>query len=164
MPELIPDAAPATAADISVPLRSDVLAFLTAIRDALTVPRPALAGDFTETMERRRRREELLADRATSVRIAAHVAVDNVTSGRPVSFDVLTETIRDGIDHTPVTYEVRQDPESGAPRGVPDAEAEAEGETESRYRAGQLAEQRHQLLDPAVPPPAYAAAQVGVSL
>lgn len=90
-------------------LSSDVLDLLTAIRDALTVPRAAPAGDFTETMERRRRRDELLADRATTVRIAAHVAVDLARLDPAATLGYLTQTIRDGIDAAPVDYEVRQD-------------------------------------------------------
>ena len=90
-------------------LSSAVLAFLTAVRDALTVPRAAPAADFAETMERRQRRDELLADRATTVRIAAHLAVDLAMCDPAGTLGYLTQTIRDGIAAAPVDYEVRQD-------------------------------------------------------
>ncbi|WNI16931.1 hypothetical protein [Actinacidiphila sp. ITFR-21] len=90
-------------------LSSDVLAFLTAIRDALTVPRVARSGDFAEILERRQRRDELLADRATTVRIAAQVIVDLSPRNLQAHLAAMTETIRGGIDAAPVDYEVWQD-------------------------------------------------------
>jgi len=90
-------------------LSSDVLAFLTAVRDALTVPRAAAAADFAETLERRQRRDELVADRATTVRIAAAVGVDSNPRYLADTLAYLTKTIRDGIDANPVDFEVRQD-------------------------------------------------------
>lgn len=98
------------------PLTPDVLDLLTAIRDALDVPRVAPAGDFAETMERRQRRDELLADRATTVRIAASVAVDFATLDPAGTLGYLTQTIRDGIAAAPVDYEAQQadEPDGGA--------------------------------------------------
>jgi hypothetical protein len=90
-------------------LSSDVLAFLTAIRDALTVPRAAPAAALAETLERRQRRDELVADRATTVRIAAAVGVDSNPRYLADTLAYLTRTIRDGIDANPVDFEVRQD-------------------------------------------------------
>jgi hypothetical protein len=97
-------------------LNSDVLAFIAAVRDALTVPRAAPAGDFAKTMERRQQREQLIVDRATTVRIAAQVIVDLHPRNLQAHLVALTETIRDGIDAAPVDYEVRQDdkPSGGA--------------------------------------------------
>lgn len=95
-------------------LSSDVLAFLTVVRDALTVPRAAPGADFAETLERRQRRDELIADRATTVRIAAQVIVDLHPRNLQAHLVALTETIRAGIDAAPVDYEVRRD---GLPAG-----------------------------------------------
>lgn len=92
-------------------LNSDVLTFLTTVRDALTVPRIARTGNFEELMERRQRRDELIADRATTVRIAAQVIVGLNPSNLQAHLVALTETIRHGIDAAPVDYEVRQDDE-----------------------------------------------------
>ncbi|MFC4034564.1 hypothetical protein ACFO3J_24250 [Streptomyces polygonati] len=103
-------AAKVSPAGAEATLSSDVLAFLTAVRDALTVPHAARAADLMETLERRQRRDELVADRAATVRIAANVAID--LAGRPADGDLLcylTQTIRDGIAAFPVDYQVRQD-------------------------------------------------------
>jgi hypothetical protein len=91
-------------------LSRSVLGFLTAVRDALTVPRAAPGGDFAEVVERRRRRDELIADRATSVRITAGVAVDLGDRYLADRLDSLAQYVRDGIAAAPVDYEVRQDP------------------------------------------------------
>lgn len=91
-------------------LPSDVLAFLTAVRDALTVPRPAPVADYAEVLELRRRRDELIVDRATAVRIAANVAVELNPRNLQVHLVALTQTIRDSTAAAPVDYEVRQDP------------------------------------------------------
>jgi hypothetical protein len=90
-------------------LSSAVLDLLAAIRDALTVPRPARCDDITEYWERRRQREQIIADRATSVRIAAHVAVDLAASDLEGTLTYLTRTIRDSTDAITVDYEVQQD-------------------------------------------------------
>lgn len=95
-------------------LGSDVLDLLAAIRDALTVPRAAPGADFTETMDLRRCRDELLADRATTVRIATHVAVDLARLDPAGVLSYLTQSIRHGIDAAPVDYEVRRDDEDQA--------------------------------------------------
>ncbi|MFI0894872.1 hypothetical protein [Streptomyces sp. NPDC020983] len=95
-------------------LSSDVLAFLAAVRDALTVPRPARVADFAEMVERRHRREELIADRATAVRIAAQLAVDLDPGNLQTHLTALTQTIRDNTAAHPVEFEVREDPEAPA--------------------------------------------------
>lgn len=89
-------------------LPDDVLAFLTAVRDALTVPRPARVADFAEIMELRHRRDELIADRATTVRIAANVAVELNPRNLQAHLVALTQTIRDATAAAPVDYEVQQ--------------------------------------------------------
>ncbi|MFF7158098.1 hypothetical protein [Streptomyces sp. NPDC008139] len=94
-------------------LDSSVLDLLAAIRDALTVPRPAPAPDFTGVMERRRQREQLIADRATAIRIAAAVALDLPHRHLADALGYLTQTIRDNTDAWPVEYEVRQDAADG---------------------------------------------------
>lgn len=91
-------------------LDSDVLAFLAAVRDALTVPRPARCDDFAELVERRHRREELITDRAAVVRIAASVALGLSPRNLQTHLVALTQTIRDGIDGHPVDFDVHQDP------------------------------------------------------
>jgi hypothetical protein len=91
-------------------LSRSVLGFLTAVRDALTVPRAAPGGDFAEVMERRRRRDELIADRATSVRITAGVAADLGDRYLADRLDSLTQYVRDYTTAAPVDFEVRQDP------------------------------------------------------
>jgi hypothetical protein len=96
-----------TGAESTLP--SDVLAFLAAVRDALTVPRVARGGDFAEIMERRQQRDELLADRATTVRIAASVALDLDPHRLGPHLAAATEHIRRGIDAAPVTYDTRPD-------------------------------------------------------
>jgi hypothetical protein len=98
-------------------LDSAVLDLLAAIRDALTVPRAAPGADFTETMERRRQREELIVDRATSVRIAAAVAVDVARLDPAGTLSYLTQTIRDSTAATPVDFETAPAPEE-APGGA----------------------------------------------
>ncbi|MEW2518149.1 hypothetical protein [Actinacidiphila alni] len=95
-------------------LSSDVLGLLTAIRDALTVPRPARGGDAVEYLERRRQREQLIADRATGVRIAAAVGADTPLHHLADTLGALTQTILDNTAAWPVEYEVR--PEA-APAG-----------------------------------------------
>jgi hypothetical protein len=81
-------------------LSSDVLAFLTAVRDALTLPFPDITapGGYDEM-------SRLVSRRATAVRSAAAVAV---RMGTP-SWSVLTESVRDATESIPVTYAVRQD-------------------------------------------------------
>ncbi|WP_329177843.1 hypothetical protein [Streptomyces sp. NBC_01477] len=91
-------------------LTSDVLDFLTAVRDALDVPRPARCADFAELVQRRHRREELIADRATTVRIAANVALGLSPRNLQAHLVALTQTIRDSTAAFPVDYEVQQDP------------------------------------------------------
>ena len=117
-PATPPDTGPVPATDAAAKdspagaesrLSSDVLAFLTAVRAALTVPRIARSGDFAEIMERRQRRDELIVDRATVVRIAAEVVVDLDPRNLRSHLAAMTETIRRGIDAAPVDYEVRQD-------------------------------------------------------
>lgn len=92
-------------------LDSDVLAFLTAVRDALDVPRAAPAADFAETLERRRRRDELIVDRAATVRIAAQVLLTLSPRNLQYHLTAMTEHIRLGTEAAPVDFEVRQDTE-----------------------------------------------------
>lgn len=78
-------------------LSSDVRDLLTAIRDALDIPLPAISAPAGEAAYRR-----LVAARAAEVRLAAVVAVKLAAPHLPV----LTESVRSGIDRLPVDYSV----------------------------------------------------------
>lgn len=84
-------------------LSSGLLDFLTAIRDALDVPTPALGtpGGYDEM-------RLLTTRRSAAVHLAATVAVN---MGGTTSWGVLTDGIRGGIKRHPVTYPQWQDDE-----------------------------------------------------
>lgn len=100
VPYTVTDAAAKDTRQGESTLSSGVLAFLTAVRDALNLPFPDITapGGYDE-------RGRLMSQRAAAVRSAAAVAV---RMGTP-SWSVLTESVRDATESIPVTYVVRQD-------------------------------------------------------
>jgi hypothetical protein len=100
VPHTVTDAAEKDTHQGESTLTSDILAFLAAVRDALTLSFPDITvpGGYDE-------RGRLMSQSAAAVRSAAAVAVQ---MGTP-SWSVLTESVRDATESIPVTYAVRQD-------------------------------------------------------